>query len=146
VEILFKLVGATTIVLLILFVSVTVWHYLFYSFGYILRGKTKTVEYLSNTTARYNLLIYLYILFLLPLFVSTFFGLIDSLGFINLGEILTKIDIAFNSNIKIESIEYSIYRTVALLVSFLLVLFNLLFVLNKKYTLFIKRLFIKIIQ
>lgn len=143
---LFQIVGATTVILLVLFIGITIWHYFFYTLRYILRGKNKTVEYLSNNTIGYNLLIYLYILMLLPLLISTFLGLIDSLGFINLNEVLTNINITFNNNIEVKIIEYNIYRTVALFVSFLLILVNLLFIIKKKYTAIIKQIFIKIMQ
>jgi hypothetical protein len=88
----------------------------------------------------------MYILFLLSLFISTFFGLIDSLGVINLSEIIAKINIALNTNIEIIDRENDIYRTIALFLSFLLVLANLLFIVKKKYIFLINQIFIKIIK
>jgi uncharacterized membrane protein len=145
-QLLFQMVGATTIILIILFIGFTLWHYFFYTLGYMFRGRTKTIEYLSNKTTGNNLLIYMYILFLLSLFISTFFGLIDSLGVINLSEIIAKINIALNTNIEIIDRENDIYRTIALFLSFLLVLANLLFIVKKKYIFLINQIFIKIIK
>lgn len=142
---LFLLIGSTAFLLIAFFLCITFLHYFFYIIYYAINGKNKTINILSNNCIKLNLFTFLYILLLLPLLLSVGLGLLDSFKIIDLYELLNDIKTILNSSIEIKKVEHNIYKDIGLLLSFILVFLNLMFIANKRYTFFIRQAFLKYI-